>query len=76
MAKLKRPIQPMPKFVIEALKKEGLEKAYENRPPYQRNDYLGWINNAKKIETKERRLSIMLSELRQGFGYMGMDWNA
>ena len=76
MEHLKRPKQPMPGFVAEALKAQGLEDAYDDRPPYQRNDYLWWINDAKRDATKQRRLSKMLDELRQGHGYMGMDWNA
>ena len=65
----------MPGFVSEALKTHGLENAYNDRPPYQRNDYLWWINDAKQDSTKRRRLSKMLDELREGRGYMGMDWN-
>ena len=76
MGSLKRPKQPMPRFVSEALKSNGLESAYAARPPYQRNDYLWWINDAKQDATKQRRLSKMLDELRQGHGYMGMDWNS
>ncbi|WP_306257381.1 YdeI/OmpD-associated family protein [Pararhizobium sp. IMCC21322] len=76
MSGLKRVTQTMPKLVKDALIKEGLESAYEDRPPYQRNDYLMWINNAKKDDTKERRLKKMLGELKQGNGYMGMKWCA
>lgn len=76
MGELKRPKQAMPNFVKEALKAHGLEDAYIARPPYQRNDYLWWINDAKQDATKQRRLSKMLNELRQGRGYMGMDWNS
>ena len=32
-------------------------EAYQARPPYQRNDYLGWIDRAKRPETKARRCS-------------------
>jgi uncharacterized protein YdeI (YjbR/CyaY-like superfamily) len=71
---LKRPQQPMPDFVRAALQAQGLEAAYGARPPYQRNDYLWWINTAKKPETKQRRLEKMLHELAQGSGYMGMPW--
>ena len=71
---LKRPKQTMTKFVKSALEKEGLKVAYDERPPYQRNDYLWWINDAVKDETKQRRLNNMLSELKQGHGYMGMAW--
>ena len=41
MAPLSRPLQKMPDFVREALRARGLMGAYEARPPYQRNDYLG-----------------------------------
>jgi uncharacterized protein YdeI (YjbR/CyaY-like superfamily) len=48
--------------------------AYDRRPPYQRNDYLGWILRAKRQETKEKRLAQMLDELQAGTEYMKMDW--
>ena len=48
--------------------------AYRARPDYQQNDYLGWINRAKRPETKERRLQQMLLELERGDVYMKMDW--
>ena len=38
----------MPDFVSKALPDRDLTEAYNNRPPYQRNDYLGWILRAKK----------------------------
>ena len=76
MTTLRRALQPMPDFVREALTERGLRERYEARPPYQRNDYLWWINDAKQDATKQRRLSKMLDELRQGHGYMGMDWNS
>jgi len=66
----------MPPAVEEALTERGLVAAYRARPPYQRNDYLGWINRARRPETKERRLQQMLSELEQGDVYMKMDWRA
>ena len=73
---LSRPIQPMPDAVEQALIEHSLLEAYQARPPYQRNDYLGWINRAARPETKERRLQQMLSELEQGDVYMKMDWRA
>lgn len=70
---LSRPIHPMPEFVEKALKKQGLWKAYHERPAYQQNDYIGWINRAKRPATKQKRLKQMLQELREGGVYMGMD---
>ncbi|MCY4619434.1 MAG: YdeI/OmpD-associated family protein [Chloroflexi bacterium] len=60
--------------VERALLDHELLEAYEARPDYQRNDYLGWINRARRSETKERRLQQMLAELARGDVYMKMDW--
>jgi uncharacterized protein YdeI (YjbR/CyaY-like superfamily) len=66
----------MPAAVREALKTGRLESAYRARPAYQRNDYLMWIQQAKRPETRERRIAQMLRELRQGNVYMKMKWHA
>jgi uncharacterized protein YdeI (YjbR/CyaY-like superfamily) len=71
---LARPIQPMPEIVKTALEKRGLMEAYRSRPAYQQNDYLGWINRAKRPETKQKRLEQMLDELARGDVYMKMDY--
>jgi uncharacterized protein YdeI (YjbR/CyaY-like superfamily) len=71
-SKLKRPIHEMPEDVREALRQSGLMSAYESRPAYQQNDYIGWITRAKRQETKEKRLRQMLDELREGDVYMNM----
>ena len=72
MPSLTRTRHPMPAFVREALKTGGLFETYRARPAYQQNDYIGWINRAKREETRERRLSQMLDELRRGDRYMNM----
>jgi uncharacterized protein YdeI (YjbR/CyaY-like superfamily) len=71
---LKRPTNPMPAYVREALATENLTSAYEARPPYQRNDHLGWIARAKLPATQQKRLAQMLDELRRGDVYMKMAW--
>ena len=53
-----------------------LSDAYENRPPYQQNDYIGWITDAKRQETREARLAQMLDELRRRDVYMKMPYKA
>ena len=70
----RRPRHPMPDFVREALEEHDLIAAYDARPPYQRNDYLGWISRAKREDTRQRRLAQMLDELRLGDVYMKMAW--
>jgi uncharacterized protein YdeI (YjbR/CyaY-like superfamily) len=72
-SKLKRPRHAVPGFVKQALKKRGLLDAYKKRPAYQQNDYIGWINEAKLPETRQKRLDQMLNELETGGVYMGMD---
>jgi uncharacterized protein YdeI (YjbR/CyaY-like superfamily) len=60
----------MPEFILEALESRGVMDAYNARPPYQRNDYIGWITRAKRVETQEKRLNQMLEELEKGGVYM------
>ena len=71
-----RPRYPMPNFIQEALNAHGLTDAYLARPPYQQNDYIGWIKRAKLETTKQKRLNQMLDELRCGDIYMKMKWNS
>ena len=70
-----RPRYPMPKFMRDALNEREMMDAYRARPPYQRNDYIGWIQRAKREETKQKRLNQMLDELKKGNVYMKMKWN-
>lgn len=72
--RLTRPIQPMPQDIADRLDAEGLRPAYDARPPYQRNDYLGWIARAKRPETRDKRIAQMLAELAAGDVYMKMTW--
>ena len=71
---MKRPANPMPDFVRAALEANGLRERYDQRPWYQRNDYLGWICRAKREDTRVKRLNQMLDELRSGNVYMKMKW--
>lgn len=65
---------PMPEDVRAALDQAGLAGAYRARPPYQQNDYVGWITRAKRDATRQKRITQMLDELRAGDVYMKMDW--
>ena len=70
----KRPRYPMPDDIREELNQHGLLEVYQARPPYQRNDYIGWITRAKRVETREKRLAQMLDELQRGDAYMKMPY--
>ena len=71
-----RPRYEMPDYIREALSARGLIDAYRARPPYQQNDYIGWITRAKLEATKQKRLNQMLDELEHGGVYMKMKWKA
>jgi uncharacterized protein YdeI (YjbR/CyaY-like superfamily) len=62
----------MPEFVRAALEDRKLMDAYLQRPPYQQNDYIGWITRAKMAATRQKRLEQMLDELFRGDVYMKM----
>jgi len=50
----------------------NLMKAYLSRPPYQQNDYIGWIDRTRQDATKQKRLAQMVDELKRGDIYMKM----
>ena len=70
-----RPRYEMPDFFRDALLAHGVMDAYNARPAYQQNDYIGWITRAKLETTKQKRLNQMLDELKKGGVYMRMKWN-
>lgn len=71
---LSRKQRPMTNEIKNCLVKRDLFGAYNARPPYQRNDYMGWIGRAKRDETRLKRIDQMLAELEMGHTYMKMDW--
>lgn len=75
-SRMTRQVYDIPDFVVAALDESGLWERYRARPPYQRNDYIGWITRGKREETRQKRLAQMLDELRSGDAYMGMRYNA
>ena len=74
MTGLKRVLYPTPGIIRAELRRRDLTAAYEARPAYQRNDYLGWIAQARREETRAKRLAQMLDELERGGVYMNMAW--
>ena len=75
MTALKRPRHPMPPDVKAALTDRKLMNAYRARPDYQQNDWIAWIERARRDDTRRKRLDQMLEELEAGEGYMGMEWH-
>jgi hypothetical protein len=71
----KKEILDLPVEIKNKLIKENLLEAYQDRPFYQRNDYIHWITSAKREETVNKRILQMLAELRAGNVYMKMVFN-
>jgi hypothetical protein len=71
-SRLKRPILQMPSDIKELLTKNELYACYLNRPAYQQNEYIGWILQAKREETRQKRIDQMIDELKAGNVYMKM----
>ena len=74
-SRMKRDIYEMPEDVRDALQKATVLDAYNARPAYQQNDYVGWITRAKLPATRQKRIDQMLGELKSGGVYMHMKWN-
>lgn len=74
-SKMTRKVYDIPDYIAAALDESGLWECYRARPPYQRNDYIGWITRGKREDTRQKRLNQMLDELRNGDAYMGMEYN-
>jgi uncharacterized protein YdeI (YjbR/CyaY-like superfamily) len=74
MTRLTRALNLMPEHIHRVLVDRALMDAYQARPDYQKNDYLGWIARAKRDETRQKRLDQMLDELQRGDVYMNMAW--
>lgn len=71
---MNRDIHPIPEEVKCAMQEHGVVAAYRLRPPYQQNDYIGWIIQAKRETTRRKRLQQMIEELKNGTHYMKMKW--
>jgi uncharacterized protein YdeI (YjbR/CyaY-like superfamily) len=74
MTALKRPRHAVPPDLEAALLDRGLMGAYHARPDYQQNDWIGWIERAKREDTRRKRIEEMCGDLMAGDRYMGMDW--
>ena len=57
--------RPIPAFIADALAGDDRARVFfDSLAPSARNLYVGWVDSAKKEETKQRRLAEMLANLR------------
>ena len=59
----------MPDEIRNELEERAVIDDCDERPFYQRNDYLGWIGRATRPETRRKRIDQMVDELAQGGVY-------
>ncbi len=71
-SRLKRKLNALPEPLQTTMQEHGVLDDFYQRPAYQQNDYIAWIERAKKPETREKRIQQMLDELEQGGVYMKM----
>ncbi len=70
---MKRQRYIMPSDIEKQLVVHGVMEDYKQRPEYQQNDYIGWIERAKRENTRQTRIKQMVEELITGGVYMKMD---
>ena len=62
-----RPVAPVPPELADALRRDAVARAtFDAFSPSQRRDYCEWIDEAKRAETRARRVSEALGWLREG----------
>jgi uncharacterized protein YdeI (YjbR/CyaY-like superfamily) len=59
-------IEPPPAFCAALNKNPKAKQYFESMPPSHKREYLGWITEAKKEETRERRIVKTIELLEQG----------
>jgi uncharacterized protein YdeI (YjbR/CyaY-like superfamily) len=69
--RVSRPILEIPDDLKKALDDNGLWERYRARPPYQQNNYVGWVIGSKRPGIRNKRLMQFVDELRSGAQYMG-----
>jgi uncharacterized protein YdeI (YjbR/CyaY-like superfamily) len=70
--KFKKPPAEVPSELMELLEKEPKAKTvFESLPPSHQREYTNWITEAKREETKQRRLQQTIENLREG---KSKDW--
>ncbi len=61
------PLTAIPAYIEQQLRADGRAwNEFEQLPPSCRREYLGWIDSAKRQETKEKRLREAVEMLRAG----------
>ncbi|HRP07426.1 MAG TPA: YdeI/OmpD-associated family protein [Gemmatimonadales bacterium] len=64
--KRKEEIEAPPEFTRALRKQPGAVKAFEKMPPSHRREYIEWITEAKRAETRDRRIATAVEWISEG----------
>lgn len=59
-------VHELPKEIEKALSANELGEIWNKLTPIQRNEFICWVTMAKKEETQQKRLGIMIENLQEG----------
>jgi len=59
-------VDAVPDDLAGALREAGVEEAFTSMPPSHRKQYLYWVNEAKRDETRQRRIADTVRRVREG----------
>jgi uncharacterized protein YdeI (YjbR/CyaY-like superfamily) len=66
-AEFARPILKIPEYFSAALKKNPKARAtFEDFSPTNHGEYVQWVGEAKRDQTREQRLKVSISRLAEG----------
>jgi uncharacterized protein YdeI (YjbR/CyaY-like superfamily) len=70
--KVKKPVAEIPSELLELLEANSKAKAtFDSFPPSHQREYINWIKEAKREETKQRRIQQTIENLLEG---KSKDW--
>jgi uncharacterized protein YdeI (YjbR/CyaY-like superfamily) len=62
----KPPVEALPEFTAALKKNKAARAAYASLSPSCQREYLEWIAEAKRVETRERRIAQALERIAEG----------
>ena len=64
---LREDVSSIPDDLVQELEENDAWLAFENWPASQKKQYLYWLENAKRPETREKRINAIVKKAKRGF---------
>ena len=65
-ASAREDVDTVPDDLARALREAGVEEAFASLAPSHRKQYLYWVNDARREETRQRRIAETVRHAREG----------